>query len=70
MPKLVIVKGPNVGHAIELGDEPLVIGRGDKAGLRLDDGRVSRRHAIIQSDGKDGWEVRDLGSSNGTLVNI
>lgn len=69
MPKIVIVKGPETGRTIAIGDEPLVIGRGAGAGLVLDDGRVSRRHAIIQRDGKGGWEIRDLRSSNGTLLN-
>jgi hypothetical protein len=45
-----------------------VVGRGAEAGKRLDDPGVSRRHAQIQVTGGD-VEIRDLGSTNGTLVN-
>ena len=36
--------------------------------LQLDDHRVSGQHAVIQWTGSQ-WEVRDLGSRNGTFVN-
>jgi hypothetical protein len=44
-----------------------VIGRGPRCGLRVDDPRVSQLHALIRWTGTD-WEVRDLGSLNGTFV--
>jgi DNA-binding SARP family transcriptional activator len=51
----------------EKGD--LVIGRLEGTDVRLDeDGGVSRRHAAVRRSGL-GWEVADLGSLNGTLVN-
>ena len=38
------------------------------SGLAIAEGSMSRRHAeIVQLEGR--WHVRDLGSSNGTLVN-
>ena len=44
------------------------VGRADENDLTLDDVRVSRRHAELSaSDG--GFDIRDLGSSNGTFVN-
>ena len=52
----------------ELSDGPLVIGRDPESGLRIDDISVSRHHAEIrQIDGQ--YEVRDLGSTNGTCIN-
>ncbi len=36
--------------------------------LRLDDARVSSEHAVLHHNGSR-WEVRDLGSTNGTWVN-
>ncbi len=45
-----------------------VIGRSPDADLVIDDSRVSKRHAVVYSEG-GGFQVRDLGSSNGTLVN-
>jgi hypothetical protein len=46
----------------------VTIGRGTEADLRLDDPRVSRRHAEIRRE--DGvFVLTDLDSTNGTLVN-
>jgi hypothetical protein len=41
-----------------------VLGRGPEADVRVDDDRVSRRHAVVRS-GVDGWELTDGGSLNG-----
>ena len=49
------------------GDDPIVVGRGDGAGLVLDDPSVSRQHARIAFDGAM-WSITDLGSRNGTFV--
>jgi hypothetical protein len=45
-----------------------LIGRSSACALRIDDARVSGEHARISWRG-DRWEVRDLGSRNGTFVN-
>jgi pSer/pThr/pTyr-binding forkhead associated (FHA) protein len=45
----------------------LVIGRDPECDVVVDDDRVSRRHAILVSDGAE-WSVIDLASKNGTLV--
>lgn len=45
-----------------------VIGRDESCGLQLLDPMISRRHARIEFE--DGvWQLRDLGSANGTEVN-
>jgi pSer/pThr/pTyr-binding forkhead associated (FHA) protein len=44
-----------------------VVGRDPGCDLVIDDDRVSRRHARLRFDGQ-GWELSDLGSKNGTLV--
>ncbi len=44
----------------------LIIGRSNTVGIYVDDQLVSRRHAIITAGPK--LTIRDLGSSNGTLV--
>jgi pSer/pThr/pTyr-binding forkhead associated (FHA) protein len=65
MPTLHIKTGPLAGQQIEV-KRNLTIGRED-ADLAIDDGELSRRHAIVRLiDG--GLEVEDLGSKNGTLV--
>ena len=45
-----------------------VIGRATSAALRVDDPSISREHARILHQGGF-WQIMDLGSSNGTLVN-
>lgn len=66
-----IREGAQAGSVHRLGDEPVMIGRGPDAHLRLDpykDLSVSGRHALLVPS-SDGWVVRDLGSTNGTWVN-
>jgi pSer/pThr/pTyr-binding forkhead associated (FHA) protein len=46
----------------------LTVGRGDDAGLFIDDPEISRAHAVLAPTG-DGLEIEDLGSLNGTWVN-
>ncbi len=65
--KAVIVDGGKKGRTLNL-DEELIIGRGDKAGLVLDDTYVSTVHARIFAKG-DTYMLEDLGSTNGTYVN-
>lgn len=48
-------------------DEEYVLGRDAASDLFVDDDRVSRRHARLRCGGES-WEVHDLGSKNGTLV--
>ena len=65
--KLQIVGGPNAGQSVPLGDEPILLGRGTDAAIRLDDDYVSTRHARFATNGEQ-WFVEDLGSTNGTYV--
>lgn len=51
----------------EMRKPEILIGRGLEADVRLDDSTVSRKHASICFVG-DGFEIKDLGSSNGTIV--
>jgi len=54
-------------RVVETG-ESIVVGRRAECDLVLDDSQVSGRHAEIQSVPGTGIVVRDLGSTNGTLV--
>jgi pSer/pThr/pTyr-binding forkhead associated (FHA) protein len=49
-------------------EEEYVLGRDATSTLVVDDDRVSRRHARLRRGG-EGWELSDLASKNGTLVN-
>lgn len=55
------------GQLVPLESETLV-GRSDRSSLRLADSLVSMIHASILWT-PEGWEVRDLGSRNGTFLN-
>jgi len=59
--------GLTVGQAVDVGEE-LTLGRAAAVGLVLADATVSAEHARVARVGRD-WVVRDLGSTNGTLVN-
>jgi len=55
------------GKEYVLGDRT-TIGRLETADIRILDGQISKQHAeISHTNGK--WSLRDLGSSNGTVVN-
>jgi pSer/pThr/pTyr-binding forkhead associated (FHA) protein len=66
-PRLVMLQGPDIGRQIELLDQPIVIGRGEDADLRIDSDLVSRRHAVIERLHTH-YVLRDEGSTNGTFV--
>ncbi len=55
-------------NRIELGADPLVIGRLGTCDITVDDRNVSREHAEVRAEG-DSYVVVDLGSTNGTLLN-
>lgn len=65
--QLVIVDGPNMGQSVPLSTEPILLGRGTDAAIRLDDDYVSTRHARFATNGEQ-WFVEDLGSTNGTYI--
>jgi ABC-type multidrug transport system ATPase subunit/ABC-type multidrug transport system permease subunit len=56
------------GRRIQVGREGLSIGRERDNGLQLASGKVSRRHARIDAT-PGGWQLTDLGSANGLLLN-
>jgi NHLM bacteriocin system ABC transporter ATP-binding protein len=67
---LLVVDSPDaelVGRRLELGSEPLVVGRDGACPLPIRDVMVSRRHAELRLEG-DAVRVRDLGSANGLFV--
>ena len=64
---LVVTQGPNRGQSASLSEQPILIGRGTDAAIRLDDDYVSTRHARVASNGEQ-WFVEDLGSTNGTYI--
>lgn len=65
--QLVISEGVNAGVSVPLDTDPILLGRGADATIRLDDDYVSTRHARFVPHGED-WYVEDLGSTNGTYI--
>src|SRR3954447_15141721 len=66
--ELVIVQGRSVSNTIKLGEGVTTIGRHDECNLRIKSSQVSRKHCEL-FEKKGLLMVKDLGSSNGTLVN-
>ncbi len=62
---LVVRRGPNSGARFLLDVDLTTVGRHPEADIFLDDVTVSRRHAEFIRTGTS-FEVRDLGSLNGT----
>jgi pSer/pThr/pTyr-binding forkhead associated (FHA) protein len=65
---VVVRRGPNAGSRFSLERELTTVGRHPDSDIFLDDITVSRRHAVIRHD-RDGYELSDAGSLNGTYVN-
>jgi pSer/pThr/pTyr-binding forkhead associated (FHA) protein len=66
--RLVCLTGGNKGESYILMGNRIVIGRSDKADIRLNDSKTSREHAEVTRVG-DKWVATDLGSQNGVVVN-
>jgi serine phosphatase RsbU (regulator of sigma subunit) len=66
---LEVDDGDGERRLVPLGGERMLIGRLAEAPIQLHSKGTSRRHAELFSDPFGRWWIRDLGSSNGTLVN-
>ena len=70
VPILTCMSGEQVGRRILLADDHITLGRSPDATIMLQDTHVSRLHLTIQYDAfSGGYRIKDLGSSNGTLLN-
>jgi two-component system, cell cycle response regulator len=66
---LIYPGGAELGKRYELaGSREVIIGRGGDCDIQVDRDSVSRRHAKVSRSGT-GWQVQDLGSTNGSYVN-
>ncbi|MFN7698072.1 MAG: FHA domain-containing protein, partial [Deltaproteobacteria bacterium] len=66
--RLVLLRGAQPGRRYPL-DDHSSIGRGSSCTVQIEDAMASRRHALIQRLDATSWELIDLGSRNGTLLN-
>ncbi len=65
--KLLIISGPLQGKELLINKEEFSIGSGSQNDLVLTDSTISKRHCEI-SVTENGYQIRDLGSTNGTFV--
>ena len=66
--KLVTISGDRLGVEFALEQECVILGRGPSVDLAFDDSSMSRQHAAVEFVDQQ-FRVRDLGSTNGTLLN-
>jgi pSer/pThr/pTyr-binding forkhead associated (FHA) protein/tetratricopeptide (TPR) repeat protein len=65
----IIVRAPNGDvREVPIGPTAVVIGRDESADIRVEDKKVSRRHAAFKLIDGEPW-VEDLGSANGVKLN-
>lgn len=65
--RLVITSGAKEGLELELGNQPLTIGRSGESGLVIRDDYTSTHHARLML-WNDEWVIQDLDSTNGTFL--
>ena len=66
--RLVVLSGPEEAEIYRLTEARTLLGRGADATISLTDPALSRHHAEIVFGGNE-FRIRDLQSSNGTLLN-
>jgi signal transduction histidine kinase/pSer/pThr/pTyr-binding forkhead associated (FHA) protein len=67
-PVLAVTQGPDKGQVISVDLDSVRIGRDPACQILLTDAQISRKHVKIYKT-EASWNIVDLNSSNGTLVN-
>lgn len=65
---LVVLRGQRLGQRIDLGEQPVIIGRAPECDFQIMERSVSRQHARIWKEAA-GYRIKDLGSTNKILLN-
>lgn len=65
---LLVLEGKRKGERIYMRESPLFIGRDKGMDIIFDDPSVSREHTVLYFY-KNKFEIKDLGSTNGIIVN-
>ena len=73
MASIELVVNNEVIGKVDLDNDRILIGRSNKAAIRVADGTVSARHAVVEGKindetGATEYYIQDLNSTNGTFV--
>ena len=68
-PRLLVIAGPAKDSTIPLPDGEATLGRDPTNAVAMADASVSRRHCLLRREEDGRFQIRDLDSRNGTLVN-
>ena len=69
MPRLIVTRGVDEGKQFDLTAPTVTVGRHSANVVALHDTQVSRRHLELRANPAGGYDLHDLGSGNGTLLN-
>jgi signal transduction histidine kinase len=69
VPRLIVTRGVDEGKQFDLFGPVVSVGRHSSNSVPLHDTQVSRRHLELRAAEGGGYELVDLGSGNGTLLN-
>ena len=68
-PRLLVLAGPSKDSTIPLPDGDATVGRDPNSAGSLADASVSRKHCLLRQEEDGRFQIKDLDSRNGTLVN-
>lgn len=68
-PRLLVLAGPLKDSTIDLGDGETTLGREPGNSIVVIDPSVSRHHCLFRREADGGFQIKDMDSRNGTLVN-
>ena len=68
-PRLLVIAGPSKDSTIPLPDGEATLGRDPTNAVAMADASVSRKHCLLRREEDGRFQIKDLDSRNGTLVN-
>jgi len=68
-PRLLVIAGPGKDSTIPLPDGEATLGRDPTNAVAMADASVSRKHCLLRREEDGRFQIKDLDSRNGTLVN-
>ena len=68
-PRLLVIAGPSKDSTIPLPDGEATLGRDPTNAVAVADASVSRKHCLLRREEDGRFQIKDLDSRNGTLVN-